>query len=105
MGIGAVGRLANSTSARWPATEFALASAITKVRQSSAPGIRYFQHMVIIWSMRKRGSVQRSQIMPMTPITALQMKLASPSKLPSQPATVLGSPESPTNEARGMGPF
>ena len=31
-------------------------------RFTNAIGTRYFQHIVIIWSTRMRGSVQRSQI-------------------------------------------
>ena len=32
------------------------------VLQSFADGIKYFQHMAISWSTRRRGSVQRSHI-------------------------------------------
>ena len=54
---------------------------------AEASGTQYFRQVVITWSIRSRGSVQRSQIMNVTPTTALTMKLHMPSRLPSQPST------------------
>src|SRR5512137_1411354 len=44
--------------------------------QTSAMGTRYFQHIDIIWSMRKRGRVQRSQMVTKTRLDALTKKTA-----------------------------
>jgi len=72
---------------------------------AEAIGTQYFRQVVITWSIRSRGSVQRSQIMHVTPKTALAMKLLMPNRLPIQPSTVCGSPPSPSHEAIGTGPF
>ena len=41
-----------------------------------AKGTQYFKQVVITWSMRSRGSVQRSHIMKITPRTALDDQVA-----------------------------
>src|SRR5579875_414816 len=49
-----------------PAGKTTIHAAVPR-RFTKASGTRYFQHMVIIWSTRMRGSVQRSQIGNSTP--------------------------------------
>ena len=40
---------------------------ITPTSMIEASGTQYFKQVAITWSMRSRGSVQRSHIMNMTP--------------------------------------
>ena len=71
-----------------PAAWIVLGVGSSNVRQASAPtkqtaaiGTQYFQHIVITWSIRSRGSVQRTHIMTVTPKTALTMKFRHPARL------------------------
>ena len=48
---------------------------------AAAIGVQYFKQVVITWSIRNRGNVQRTHIMKITPKGALKMKFNSPSKL------------------------
>ena len=50
-------------------------------KQAAAMGTQYFQHVVMTWSIRRRGNVQRTHIMTVTPMTALSMKLTQPARL------------------------
>ena len=46
-------------------------------------GVQYFQQVVITWSIRNRGRVQRTHIMIETPMTALNRMFATPIRLPT----------------------
>ena len=61
-----------------------------------ASGTQYFRQVVITWSMRSRGSVQRSHIMKITPRKPLTTRLHMPRKLPRKPATAPCSGVSPS---------
>ena len=43
---------------------------------AAASGTQYFRQVVITWSIRSRGSVQRSQIMTITPSDAFDDEVA-----------------------------
>ena len=47
---------------------------------ADASGTQYFRQVVITWSIRSRGKVQRIQIMKTTPAVHLKMKLHIPRK-------------------------
>ena len=57
----------------------------TPRKQIAARGTQYFRHIVITWSIRNRGSVQRTQIITVTPRYALAMKLIQPARLARKP--------------------
>ena len=48
---------------------------IAPTKKIAASGTQYLRQVVITWSMRSRGSVQRIHIMTVTPMAALRMKL------------------------------
>src|SRR4051794_35261581 len=48
------------------------------MKQIAARGTQYLRHVVITWSMRRRGKVQRTHIITVTPKVALPRKLTTP---------------------------
>jgi hypothetical protein len=46
---------------------------------AAAIGVQYLRQVVITWSMRRRGSVQRIHIITSTPSVALPSRFARPS--------------------------
>ena len=48
---------------------------------AAASGVQYFRQVVITWSMRRRGRVQRIHIIMSTPSVALPMRFAKPTSL------------------------
>ena len=50
-------------------------------KQNEASGTQYFKQVVITWSIRSRGSVQRTQIITITPRLDLRIKFAQPARL------------------------
>ncbi len=73
-----------------------------------ASGTQYFRQVVITWSMRSRGSVQRSQIMKITPrkplVTRLQAAQAVAEETQHRRSGSDRRP-SPSIVAIGIGPF
>ena len=49
---------------------------------AQAIGVQYFQQVLITWSIRNRGNVQRTHIMSVTSKNALKRMLSIPRKLP-----------------------
>ena len=74
---------------------------------TAAIGVQYFKQVFITWSIRSRGSVQRTHIITVTPNTHLAMKLSMPSKLPTYASDQdrASSRARPSQCVIGIGPF
>src|SRR4029079_5505756 len=78
---------------------------VTNKNETAAIGTQYFKQVVMTWSMRRRGSVQRTHIMTVTPIMPLLMILIVPSTLPARPQPRPCWKVRPSMCATGIGPF
>ena len=56
---------------------------------AAAIGVQYFKQVFITWSIRSRGSVQRTHIMNVTPTTHLNTKFKFPGSCPDRLTTGL----------------
>ena len=67
-------------------------------------GMRYLRHVIITWSMRRRGSVQRTHIMTKTRNQPFNRKTNTLMTLPTMKPKLPGSPKRSDNSSTNGSP-
>ena len=66
----------DSPSLNQPPRQSRTANITTPTNITAASGMQYFKQVVITWSIRSRGSVQRTHIITVTPSMPLRIKFS-----------------------------